>query len=96
MSTTASFRNGEIWGSEEGYHCARKRKQDKEEDEEMKRKLWISLTKEEIEEDVYSMTGSRPARRPKKRPRNVQKLINNVFPGTYLVGLSADSYRLHE
>ncbi|XP_019165619.1 PREDICTED: uncharacterized protein LOC109161601 isoform X2 [Ipomoea nil] len=63
---------------------------------EKKRKLWISLSKEEIEEDVYSLTGSRPARRPKKRPRNVQKLVNNVLPGLYLAGLSVDSYRAHE
>ncbi|CDP10003.1 unnamed protein product [Coffea canephora] len=63
---------------------------------EEKRKLWISLSKEEIEEDVYSLTGSRPSRRPKKRPRTVQKQLDNVFPGLYLVGLSIDSYRVHD
>lgn len=61
---------------------------------EEKRRLWISLSKEEIEEDIYSFTGYRPTRRPKKRPRNVQKQIDNVFPGLYLVGLSAESYRV--
>lgn len=63
---------------------------------EEKRKLWISLSKDEIEEDVYSLTGSRPSRRPKKRPRTLQKQLDNVFPGLYLVGLSIDSYRVHD
>ncbi|THF96643.1 hypothetical protein TEA_013762 [Camellia sinensis var. sinensis] len=61
-----------------------------------KRKFWIALSREEIEEDVYAMTGSRPARRPKKRPKTVQKQVDNVFPGLYLAGVSADYYRVHE
>ncbi|KAL3497541.1 hypothetical protein ACH5RR_040273 [Cinchona calisaya] len=64
--------------------------------EEKKKRLWISLSKEEIEEDVYSLTGSRPSRRPKKRPRNIQKQLDNVFPGLYLVGMTADSFRGHD
>ncbi|XP_076961153.1 uncharacterized protein LOC143637712 [Bidens hawaiensis] len=59
-----------------------------------KKELWISLSKQEIEEDVYAFTGSRPARRPKKRNRTLQKQLDNVFPGLYLVGVSADSYRV--
>lgn len=58
-----------------------------------KRKFWIALSKDEIEEDIFVMTGSRPARRPKKRPKNVQKQLDNVFPGLWLVGFSADAYR---
>lgn len=65
-----------------------------DEDQRKKRRLWISLSKEEIEEDVYAFTGSRPARRPKKRNRTAQKQVDNVFPGLYLVGISADSYRV--
>lgn len=61
-----------------------------------KRKFWIALSKEEIEEDVFIMTGSRPARRPRKRPKNVQKQLDNVFPGLWLVGTTADSYRVAE
>ncbi|CAK9185018.1 unnamed protein product [Ilex paraguariensis] len=61
-----------------------------------KRKFWISLSREEIEEDVYALTGGKPSRRPKKRPKNVQKVVDNAFPGFYLVGVSADSYRVHE
>ncbi|XP_009792874.1 uncharacterized protein LOC107805966 [Nicotiana tabacum] len=63
---------------------------------EKKKKLWISLSREEIEEDVYSMTGSRPARRPKRRSKTIQKQLDNVFPGMYLVGLTADSFRVND
>ncbi|KAA8521409.1 hypothetical protein F0562_012099 [Nyssa sinensis] len=41
-----------------------------------KRKFWISLSREEIEEDVYAMSGVKPARRPKRRPKNVQKQLD--------------------
>ena len=93
-----------------------------------KNKFWIALSKEEIEEDVFIMTGSRPARRPRKRPKNVQKQLDvfntktlslcfdflvwwlsfsfflflngfdfqSVFPGLWLVGTTADSYRVAE
>lgn len=43
-----------------------------------KRKFWIALSKEEIEEDIFVMTGSRPARRPRKRPKNVQKQLEVI------------------
>ncbi|XP_074326497.1 uncharacterized protein LOC141664442 [Apium graveolens] len=62
--------------------------------EKKKKKLSISLTKDEIEEDLYSMTGTLPSKRPKKRNRAVQKLVDKVFPGSRLAGTSADSYRL--
>lgn len=64
------------------------------EEDAKKRKLWISLSKEEIEEDVYALTGSKPARRPKKRNKTLQKQVDNLFPGLYLTGISADSYRV--
>ncbi|XP_020551297.1 uncharacterized protein LOC105167946 isoform X2 [Sesamum indicum] len=41
-----------------------------------KRKVWISLSREEIEEDVYALTGGRPARRPRRWPKNVQKQLD--------------------
>lgn len=41
-----------------------------------KRKFWIALSRDEIEEDIFIMTGSRPSRRPKKRPKNVQKQLD--------------------
>lgn len=41
-----------------------------------KRKFWIALSKDEIEEDIFVMTGNRPSRRPKKRPKNIQKQLD--------------------
>ncbi|KAK6133404.1 hypothetical protein DH2020_032868 [Rehmannia glutinosa] len=41
-----------------------------------KRRVWISLSREEIEEDIYALTGGKPARRPKKWPKNVQKQLD--------------------
>nr|XP_043629396.1 uncharacterized protein LOC122600706 [Erigeron canadensis] len=67
---------------------------EEEEDRSKKRRLWISLSKEEIEEDIYAFTGSKPARRPKKRSKIAQKQVDNVSPGLYLVGISSDSYRV--
>ncbi|KAI9174694.1 hypothetical protein LWI28_021337 [Acer negundo] len=59
-----------------------------------KNKFWVSLSRDEIEEDVFVMTGSRPARRPRKRPKNVQKQLDAVFPGLWLVGVTVDAYRV--
>lgn len=39
----------------------------------------VSLSVEEIEEDVYAVTGSRPRRRPKRRPRVVQRQLDVSF-----------------
>jgi len=38
--------------------------------------LGWSLTAEEVEEDVYALTGARPRRRPRKRPRVVQRQLD--------------------
>ncbi|XP_068639102.1 uncharacterized protein [Aristolochia californica] len=57
-------------------------------------KLSISLSREEIEEDVWALTGSRPSRRPKKRLRNVQNKLDQTFPGLCLPTVSADRYRI--
>ncbi|KAK7386262.1 hypothetical protein VNO78_26369 [Psophocarpus tetragonolobus] len=65
-------------------------------DKKEKRKFWIALSREEIEEDIFVMTGSRPSRRPHKRPKNVQKQIDSVFPGLWLVGITADAYRVSD
>ncbi|KAG6512760.1 hypothetical protein ZIOFF_030889 [Zingiber officinale] len=39
----------------------------------------ISLTKEEIDEDIYAVTGCRARRRPRKRPRVIQKQLEVRF-----------------
>ncbi|KAJ3702359.1 hypothetical protein LUZ61_006064 [Rhynchospora tenuis] len=56
----------------------------------------VTLTAEEIEEDVYAVTGSRPRRRPKRRPRVVQRQLDALFPGMWLTEITVDSYRVPE
>ncbi|KAL9262350.1 hypothetical protein AKJ16_DCAP12327 [Drosera capensis] len=66
-----------------------------------KQRFWIALSREEIEEDVYALTGGRPARRPRKRAKNVQKNLDvggssfdmNLFPGLWLAGVSPECYQ---
>ncbi|WOK98657.1 hypothetical protein Cni_G07369 [Canna indica] len=67
-------------------------------EEEKKRKsgLTVSLTAEEIEEDIYAVTGSRPRRRPKKRPRVVQRLLDSLFPGLWLSEITVESYKVED
>ncbi|PKA59694.1 hypothetical protein AXF42_Ash011818 [Apostasia shenzhenica] len=47
----------------------------------------VSLSRDEIEEDIFALTGSRPRRRPKKRPRNVQSQIDVGIRSPSLVSL---------
>ncbi|CAL9132665.1 unnamed protein product, partial [Musa textilis] len=54
----------------------------------------ITLTTEEIEEDIYAVTGRRARRRPRKRPRVVQKQLDLLFPGSWLLEITIDSYRV--
>lgn len=41
-----------------------------------KTKLSISLSRKEIEDDFFLMTGSKPRRRPKKRAKIIQKKLD--------------------
>ncbi|KAG0495086.1 hypothetical protein HPP92_006080 [Vanilla planifolia] len=59
-------------------------------------KFSVSLSKEEIDEDVFALTGSRPRRRPKKRPRIVQRQLDAIFPGLWLSEITPESYRVQE
>ncbi|CAH1434875.1 unnamed protein product [Lactuca virosa] len=61
-----------------------------------KQKFSIPLSRCEIEEDVFLLTGSKPSRRPKKRPRAIQRQLNNLFPGLWLDSITADSYKVSE
>ncbi|KAL6848986.1 hypothetical protein ACP4OV_021569 [Aristida adscensionis] len=56
----------------------------------------VQLTAEEIEEDIYALTGARPRRRPRKRPRAVQRQLDSLFPGLWLTEITADAYRVPE
>ncbi|KAL3833079.1 hypothetical protein ACJIZ3_007815 [Penstemon smallii] len=67
-----------------------------EKKEKRKLSVNVSLTKEEIEDDIFAWTGSKPARRPKKRAKNIQKQLDFVFPGLWLVSITPDSYKVSE
>uniref|UniRef100_A0A0D9V4B3 DUF1639 domain-containing protein n=1 Tax=Leersia perrieri TaxID=77586 RepID=A0A0D9V4B3_9ORYZ len=54
----------------------------------------VSLAAEEIEEDIYALTGGRPRRRPRKRPRVVQRQLDSLFPGLWLTEITADAYKV--
>ncbi|XP_059301677.1 uncharacterized protein LOC132053610 [Lycium ferocissimum] len=56
----------------------------------------VGLSREEIEEDIYAMTGSKAARRPKKRVKAVQKQLDILFPGLWLASITPDSYKVCE
>ncbi|THG08093.1 hypothetical protein TEA_015333 [Camellia sinensis var. sinensis] len=66
------------------------------EEKKKKQKFSISLSRQEIEEDIFSMSGSKPARRPKKRAKIIQKQIDNLFPGLWLASITPDCYKVSE
>ncbi|XP_073312934.1 uncharacterized protein [Primulina huaijiensis] len=67
-------------------------------EKKVKKKLSVSiaLSKTEIEVDIFSMTGSKPRRKPKKRAKNIQKQVDYVFPGMWLISITPDSYKVSE
>ncbi|KAJ6722576.1 hypothetical protein OIU74_007215 [Salix koriyanagi] len=73
-----------------------KKEKGKGKEKEKKVRFSIPLTKVEIEEDIYSLTGSKPARRPKKRAKHVQKNLDCLFPGMWLDSITPDCYKVHE
>lgn len=60
------------------------------------KKFEIPLSKQEIVEDIFVMTGLKPSRRPKKRSKAVQKQLDSVFPGLWLPYINPDSYTVPE
>ncbi|GJN05905.1 hypothetical protein PR202_ga23580 [Eleusine coracana subsp. coracana] len=54
----------------------------------------VTLTAEEIDEDIYAVTGVRARRRPRRRPRPVQKQLDMLFPGSWLSEITAETYRV--
>ncbi|KAJ8769742.1 hypothetical protein K2173_005948 [Erythroxylum novogranatense] len=67
-----------------------------DEKEKERPKFSVTLSKKEIEEDFMKMLGHRPPRRPKKRPRNVQKVMDTIFPGLWLTEVTGDMYKVPE
>ncbi|XP_018466315.2 uncharacterized protein LOC108837801 [Raphanus sativus] len=61
--------------------------------EDHRRRLWVALSRDEIEEDMFKMSGNKPSRRPRKRAKTLQKHLDVMFPGLGLVGMNADSFR---
>ncbi|KAM3346337.1 hypothetical protein ACQJBY_020733 [Aegilops geniculata] len=54
-----------------------------------------TLSAEEIEEDVYALTGAVPRRRPRRRrPGAVQKQLDMLLPGAWLSEITAEFYRV--
>ncbi|XP_061969358.1 uncharacterized protein LOC133692435 isoform X2 [Populus nigra] len=72
------------------------KEKEKEKEKEKKLRFSIPLTREEIEEDIYSLTGSKPARRSKKRAKHVQKQLDCLFPGMWLASITPECYKVHE
>ncbi|TXG62543.1 hypothetical protein EZV62_009537 [Acer yangbiense] len=56
----------------------------------------IALTKEEIEADLLAITGLKLTARPRKRPKNVQRQLDNLFPGLCLKSITPTSYKVRE
>ncbi|GJU31356.1 zinc finger, CCHC-type containing protein [Tanacetum coccineum] len=54
----------------------------------------LTLSRKEIEDDFFAMTGKKPPRRPKKRSRAVQAQINGLFPGSMLSEPHEDRYKV--
>ncbi|KAF6993186.1 hypothetical protein CFC21_010113 [Triticum aestivum] len=55
-----------------------------------------TLSTEEIEEDIYALTGALPRSRPRHCPPAVQNQINLLLPGSRLSEINAESYRVPE
>ncbi|KAF6987557.1 hypothetical protein CFC21_005190 [Triticum aestivum] len=53
-----------------------------------------TLFAEEIEEDIYALTGALPRTRPRHRPPAVQNQIDLLLPGSRLSEINAESYRV--
>ncbi|XP_009798000.1 uncharacterized protein [Nicotiana sylvestris] len=63
---------------------------------EKRQRFSMALSREEIDEDIYAMTGLKAARRPKKRIKAVQKQLDTLFPGLWLASITPDSYKVCE
>uniref|UniRef100_A0A0A9DWJ2 Uncharacterized protein n=1 Tax=Arundo donax TaxID=35708 RepID=A0A0A9DWJ2_ARUDO len=54
----------------------------------------LKLTKVEINEDLYLLTGQLPRSHPRRRPAHVQEMLNRLVPGAPLDGLTPETYLL--
>ncbi|KAL6322412.1 hypothetical protein AAG906_007966 [Vitis piasezkii] len=58
------------------------------------KKFSVALSQEEIADDIFAMTGSKPSRRPIKRDKKVQQTVDNISPGFWLHTITPSSYNL--
>ncbi|RLN29784.1 uncharacterized protein C2845_PM05G28920 [Panicum miliaceum] len=56
----------------------------------------VALTRQEIEVDFLAITGRKPPRRPKKRTKSVQRQIETLCPGSSLMEMTRDRYKVNE
>lgn len=56
----------------------------------------VALTKQEIEADFIAITGRKPPRRPKRRTKSVQRQIESLCPGSSLMEMTRDRYKVNE
>nr|TKW02315.1 hypothetical protein SEVIR_8G236100v2 [Setaria viridis] len=54
----------------------------------------LKLTEDEIDEDIYSLTGALPRHHPRRRPVPLQEMLNRLVPGAPLAGLMPETYLL--
>ncbi|KAF5188318.1 hypothetical protein FRX31_022093, partial [Thalictrum thalictroides] len=60
-----------------------------------KRKFYISLTRQEIDEDYLQMTAGTKLSQPKKKhSKEVKQVLDSFFPGWKFNGTSADTYKI--
>ncbi|KAJ1265724.1 hypothetical protein BS78_08G097600 [Paspalum vaginatum] len=52
----------------------------------------LTLTEDEIAEDIYSLTGELPRSHPRRRPVPLQKMLDRYVPGGPLAGLTPETY----
>ncbi|RCV39452.1 hypothetical protein SETIT_8G226100v2 [Setaria italica] len=51
----------------------------------------LKLTEDEIDEDIYSLTGALPRHHPRCRPVPLQEMLNRLVPGAPLAGLTPET-----
>ncbi|CAI9101291.1 OLC1v1038584C2 [Oldenlandia corymbosa var. corymbosa] len=76
--------------------CGHNNRSDNQKKEKRKINFSLLLSREEIEEDMYAMFGSKITRRPKKKQKMALKLLDNIFPGAWLSSVTVDSYKVSE
>ncbi|KAL6322333.1 hypothetical protein AAG906_007886 [Vitis piasezkii] len=59
---------------------------------EKRMKLSVALSRREIEEDMFAMTGSRLSRKPKKRPKKLQDTVDHLSPAFSLQTVTPSLY----